>query len=119
MAQAQFTKVQLSGGANGRNVLVVATSSPGTTIHTATSTSGAMDELWLWAMNTDTSDRKLTIELGGTTAPNDLIELTMPAESGLIPIVPGFPLDGGVIVKAFCATGNVVTVNGFVNRIST
>lgn len=119
MAQAQFTKVQLSGGANGRAILVAATSTPGTTVHTATSTSGALDEVWLWAQNTDTTDRKLTIELGGTTSPNDLIELTIPAESGLVPVVPGFPLDGGVVVKAFAASANVVTVNGFVNRITT
>lgn len=116
---AVFTKVQLSGSTNGRPILVVATATPGTTIHTATSTSGALDELWIAAGNTDTTDRKITIELGGTTAPNDLIEVTLPAESGLVPIVEGIPLNGAVVVRAFGATANVLNVVGFVNRITT
>lgn len=118
MAQAQFTKVQLSGSTNGRPILVVATSTPGTTLHTATSTAGALDSLYIAASNTDTTDRKLTIELGGVTSPNDLIEMTIPAESGLVPVVQAIPLSGGVVVRAFAASASVVNVVGYVNRIT-
>lgn len=114
---ATFSKVILSGSTNGRSVKVAATSSPGTTIHTAVSGSSSIDEIWLWAQNTDSTDRKLTIEFGGTTSPDDLFELTIPAESGLVSVVAGLPLQNSLVVKAFAAAANVVTVNGYVNRI--
>ena len=113
---ATYSKVLLSGGTTGKNIKVAATSTPGTTIHTAHAT--AYDEINLWACNTDTSDRKLTIEYGGTTSPDDLMEITIPAESGWIPIVPGLLLTNSLVVKAFAAAANVVVVNGFVNRIT-
>lgn len=114
---ADFTKVKLSESTNGRPILVVQTATPGTLIHTAHAT--AQDEVWLYAVNSDATDRKLTIEYGGVTAPNDLIELTIPAESGLVCVVPGSsPLTGSVAVRAFCATANVVMLHGFVNRIT-
>ena len=113
---ATYSKIQLSGGTTGKNVKVAATSTPGTTIHTAHAT--ATDEIWLWAVNSDTSDRKLTIEFGGTTAPDDLIEMTIPAEDGPYLIVPGWTLTNSLVVKAFAATANVILVNGYVNRIT-
>ena len=112
---ATFSKVRLSGGTDGRNIKVAATSTPGTTIHTAHAT--ALDEVWLWAINTDTTDRKLTIEFGGTTSPDDLVEVTIPAESGWIPVIPGMLVTNSILVRAFAATANVVNVNGFINRI--
>ena len=113
---ATFSKVRLSGSTNGRNIKVVATSTLGTTIHTAHAT--ALDEIWLWAVNSDTTDRKLTIEFGGVTSPDDLIEQTIAAEGGLILVVPGLLVTGSVVVTAFCATANVVMLNGYVNRIT-
>jgi len=113
---ATFSKVRLSGGTDGRNVKVAATATPGTIIHTAHAT--ALDEIWLWAGNTDTIDRKLIIEWGGTTAPDDLIEVTIPGESGLVLVVPGFLLTNSAVVRAFAAAANVLTINGYVNRIA-
>jgi hypothetical protein len=113
---ATYTKTLLSGSTNGRQIKVAATATPGTTIHTAHAT--AYDEVWLWAVNSDTTARKLTIEYGGTTAPDDLIEVTVPAEGGLMLIVPGWVLTNSLVVKAFCASANVVTIGGFVNRIA-
>lgn len=113
---ATYTKTLLSGSTNGRQIKVAATATPGTTIHTAHAT--AYDEVWLWAVNSDTTARKLTIEFGGTTAPDDLIEVTVPAEAGLMLIVPGWVLTSSLVVKAFCASANVVTIGGFVNRIA-
>lgn len=111
-----FTKIILSGSTDGRPIKVVATATAGTTIHTAHATN--KDEVWLWAMNTDTTARKLTIELGGTTSPDDLIEVTIAPESGLVLVIPGIPLTNSVVVRAFAATANVITIVGFVNRIS-
>lgn len=113
---ATYTKEFLSGSTNGRQVKVAATTTPGTLIHTAHAT--AKDEIWIWAVNSDTTPRKLTIEFGGTTAPDDIIELTIPAEAGLLMVIPGLILSNSLVVRAFCASANVVTVSGYVNRIA-
>lgn len=111
-----ISKQKLSGSTDGRMVKVAATASAGTTIHTAHAT--ALDEVWLWAVNSDTAARKLTIEYGGTSSPDDTIEVTIPAESGLVLIVPGFILTNSLVVKAFAAAANVVLIGGYVNRIA-
>lgn len=119
---ATFSKELLSGSTNGRAILVAATATPGTTIHATGTSSTIIDEVWLYAMNTDTTDRKLTIEYGGTTSPNDLIEFTVKAESGLYLMVPGLVLTGtgsaANTIRAFAATTNVITISGYVNRIT-
>jgi len=77
--------------------------------------------VWLYAQNTDTTNRKLTIEWGGTSSPDDLIEVTVPAESGLVLVAPGLLIKGNatqLIVRAFAATANHIQIHGFVNRIA-
>lgn len=116
---ATATKQKLSGSTSGRLIKVAATSSPGTLVHTATSsTADEWDEVWIWATNSDSSVRTLTIEFGGTTSPDDLIQVSLPVQAGMTLIVPGFPVQGGVVVRAFAAAANVVKVGGFVNRIT-
>ena len=113
---ATFSKVKLSGGTDGKNIKVAASSTPGTTIHTAHAT--ALDEIWLYAVNSSASDVKLTIEWGEATAPDGNIEYTVKAENGLYLIVPGLLLSNSLVVKAFAATANVICINGYVNRIA-
>lgn len=117
---ALVAKRKLTGSTDGRQIKVAATSTPGTTLHTAVAgtTAGTFDELWLWAVNSDTTARKLTIEWGGTTSPDDLIEYTVPAEDGLHLIVPGLIVQNAVVVRGFAATANVVMVGGYVNSIT-
>ena len=118
---AQVMKRKLSASTNGRAIKVAATSTPGTTLHTAyatDTTAGHFDEIWLWAVNSDTSTRKLTIEFGGTSAPDDTIEQTVSPESGLVLIVPGLILQNATVVRAFAASANLVLMHGFVNLMS-
>ena len=113
---ASFSKEFLTGGtANGRPIKVAATATPGTTLHTAHASS--KDELWLWATNTDTVDRTLTLEHGGVTAPDDNLKFIVPAGE-TIPILAGTILSGGLLLKAFASAANVVVCAGFVNRIT-
>ena len=118
---ATFSKIVLSGSTDGRMIKVAATATAGTTIHTGSATATTFDEIWLYAVNSDTSDRKLTIEWGGVSSPDDLIEYTVKAENGLYLIVPGLVLKGNatpLVVRAFCATADVVSIAGYVNRIT-
>ena len=116
---ATYTKVKLSARTNGRGVLVAATATAGTSIH-VTGTAN-IDEVWLYAYNSDTVARLLTIEWGGVTAPNDNQKITIPPQSGLTLVVPGLtllPSGSTLTVAAFAATANVIVITGFVNRIS-
>ena len=113
---ATYTKQFLSGSTNGRGIKVVATATAGTTIHTAHATD--KDEVYLYAYNSDTADIDLTIELGGTTAPDDNIVITLPVKAGRLCIVDGQPLSGSVVVKAFASSANKVVITGYVNRIT-
>ena len=118
---ATFTKVKLSASTDGRAVKVAATATAGTTIHTGSATSTTYDEVWLYAVNTSASAVKLTIEWGGTTSPDDLIELTVQPEAGLVTVAPGLLLKGNatpLVIRAFAATADVITIHGFVNQIS-
>ena len=112
-----MSKEILSASTDGRGVKVAATSSAGTTIHTATSGgSGAdIDEIFIYATNTSASQVKLTVEFGGT-AVDDNIVANVPAETTVL-VVPGLILRNGLVVKAFAGTTNVINCHGFVNRI--
>lgn len=118
---ATFSKITLSGSTDGRGIKVAATASSGTTIHTASTTTTTYDEVWLYAQNTSASAVKLTIQWGNTTSPDDDIEVTVAAEAGLMLVIPGLVLKGNataLVVRAFAGTTNVLTIHGYVNRIT-
>jgi hypothetical protein len=121
MANA-VSKIPFSGSTQGQAVLIVATATAGTTVHTTGISATVIDEVWLWLYNAHTADVLTTIEFGGATAPNQNIVLTVPFKSGLVMAVPGLPLLGSgsvaLTVKVFAATTNVITVSGYVNRIT-
>lgn len=119
---ATYSKTILSGSTDGKAIKVAATSSAGTTIHTGSSTASTLHEVWLYAQNTDTTARKLTVQWGGTATPDDDIEVTIPAESGLVLVAPGLLVKGNasaaLVVRAYAASANVITIHGYVNVIA-
>jgi hypothetical protein len=119
---AQFTKTLLSGSTRGKGIKVVQTASSGTTIHTTGTSATTIDECWLYAYNGHTSGVLLTVQMGGTATPDDDIKVTIPAQSGLVLVAPGLTLTGdgsaGLVVRAYAATANVITIHGYVNRIA-
>jgi hypothetical protein len=115
-----ITRELLSGSTNGRPINVSATATPGTLIHTASSTSGQKDELYLWVSNTTGSAATLTLEWGGVTDPDDLLvkAYSVPLNSGPVLVANGLTLNGGVVVRAFSGTGDALNITGYVNRIA-
>jgi hypothetical protein len=114
-----YSKVKLSASTSGRPIKVVATSSAGTTIH-ATLGSASTDEVYLYANNTDTVTRTLTIQWGGTSSPDDSIVVGIAAQAGIFLVIPGLILvDTGsaITVRAFASAANVINITGYVNRI--
>lgn len=117
MAAGDISLLIPSGSTNGRMVKVAATATAGTTLHTAHATH--IDEVYVWAVNNDTGNVLLTIELGGTSSPDDLINITLPPKEGLALIVPGIRLTGSVVVRAFASVANKVSCAVNINRTET
>ena len=100
-----------SGSTDGAAVTVAATSSTGTTFHTAIAT-GSFDEIYMWATNTTLGDLKLTVEVGGASNP---IVMTIPAIDTVL-VVPGLRVTNSKTVKCFAASASVINVFGNINR---
>lgn len=115
-----LSKILLSNSTGGRPIKVVATSSPGTDIHSTGVSATVLDEIWIMANNTSSVSVSLTIEFGGTTNPDDRIVTIIPPQAGTSIIIPGFTLTGdgssARTIKAFAGTANVINLIGFINR---
>jgi len=111
-----FTKLKLSGSTDGKGIKVVQTGTAGTTIHTAHATD--LDEIWIYVFNSHTADVVLTLEWGGVSAPDDNIVANISFKEGLFLVVPGLLLTNSLVLKAFASIANVLTIHGFVNRIT-
>lgn len=114
-----FTKTILSGSTDGRGIAVSATASPGTTVHTGSSTASHLHEVWLYAANDGTSGVNVTIQFGGTTTSDEITAYVEPY-AGLQLIAPGLILKGNatpLVIRAYAGTASVVSVFGYVNTI--
>jgi hypothetical protein len=119
---ATYSKTILSASTDGRGIAVASTTSgSGTTIHTGSSVATTLDEIWLYAVNQDAADVKLTLEWGGAGLA-DPIEVTITAEAGLVLVAPGLLIKGNsstaLIVKAFASVTNDILIHGYVNQIT-
>ena len=100
----------LSGSTDGRGIKVTATSTPGTTIHTAQSSATDLDVCELQVYNSDTTDRTITFECGGVTSPDDHVKRTVPAGETVAVPLPG--LRNSLVLRAFASQTNVLVVTG-------
>ena len=121
---ATFSKQLHSASTDGRAIKVVATAiatSP-TLIHTGSSTTSTFEEVWIYAQNNHTSDVALRLGFGGVTDPDDIIEYTIKTKGGLYLVVPGLILKGNasaaLTIRAAAGTTNVISLSGYVNRIT-
>ena len=122
---ATFSKLALQPAGttgDGLGITVVATVTAGTAIHTASSASATIDELWLYANNTHSSAVVLTIEFGGVSVTKDIIQQSIAATpSGLVLVCAGLVIQGNAtakVVRAFAGTASKIEIFGFVNRIT-
>lgn len=114
---ATITKEIPSGSTDGVPVKVAATATAGTLFHTASGTASVKDEIYLFLSNTSASDVVATVEFGGVSSPDNHIKVTVPANKTIL-AVPGIPLANSKVCRVFAATGNVLTMSGYVNRIT-
>lgn len=106
---------------DGLGILVAATATAGTAIHTASATATTIDEIWLYAYNDHSSIVNLTLEFGGVTSPKDVIKSSVASQAGLVLLCAGLLIQGNAspkIVRAFAGTANKISIFGYVNRIA-
>ena len=115
---ATYTKMALSGSTNGQPISVAGSATLGGTAHTGVSGTADWDEVWLWADNTNTASILLTLEWGGTVVPDNLIQVNVPAQQGLVLVAPGLLIQNSLDVTVYAATVDKVNLVGFVNRIT-
>jgi len=112
-------KLLLAGSNSGRPIAISVTGSAGTTIHTTTTGSAIIDEVWLYSSYTGTGTQKVTVEFGNTTA-SDRFETSVTGSVGLYLLSPGLTISASgstaSTIRAFATTGSGVTIAGYVNR---
>jgi hypothetical protein len=109
-----YSRIPLSGSTNGRPIPVAATATPGTTFHTAQSGTTFVDVVTLYATNTDTTIRTLTLEWGGTGVGNNMVFQLPPKATVLL--FTDLVIQNSLVCAAFCDVASVVNLAGFVNR---
>ncbi len=115
------TKKAFSASTNGKRIKVTATSSPGTTIHTVTTTVGTVEDIYLDMVNNHTAAVDVHVEFGGTTDPDDVVHYYgVPAKTamaGAIPLHRGSLIGAASppVVKVWASVANVITIGGDVN----
>ena len=120
MTTQNWSYYKLSGSTDGLGILVAATGTTGTTIHTAVSGTTEYDQVFLWVTNNSASAVLLNIEYGEAgSSPTTNIQYTVPSKYGSFPILPGFPLQNGKVVTAFAGSTNVLVIHGWVLRSTT
>lgn len=116
---ATFSKTILSGSTDGKAINVAATSSPGTTIHTGSSTSSDIHELWLYATNYSTNVQWLTVQWGGT-ASQDEFTIGVDPNVGLMLVSAGLIIKGNAtpnVVRAYASSASTIAILGYVHTI--
>lgn len=100
-----------SGSTNGRGVKITSVATAGQTLHTATASTsdGVCDLIEVTVYNSDTTDRRITFEVGGVTAPDDNRGGTVPAQEERT--FGPFLLRGSLVLKAFGSAANVLTAH--------
>lgn len=117
MASGTIVPGFLSESANGRQIKVVATASSGTLMHTSVAGTAKMDLVTIEAVNTHTGDVVLTIQWGGTTDPDDAVEIILPSQEGVRLIVDERRINNGLAIRAFASVADVVLIYGEVDTI--
>ena len=110
-----YTTQSLSESTNGEPI-IVSGNATGTAVlvHTAVNAAGDFDEVELFANNTSEGTIDVTIEVAGAAQTN-LIVRTIPAKTTKL-VLEGVFLDGGMTVKVFASTVDVINVYGKVGR---
>lgn len=111
-----FSKVIFTESVLGEPIRISATTSVGDLIHDVVDGYVNMDEVWLYASNTTSTDVIITVQLGDVQASSEVVQ-TVAAQSVSL-IIPGIPIQGDGKIRAYAGTTDVINVFGWINRIT-
>ena len=125
---ATYSKEYLSTSTLGEPTLMISTTAGSPTpIHVTGTSATVEDELWLYASNSHSADVELVLFFGYATgsvptAPADTVYQTITTKAGMTLVIPGLVVTGSgsatTSVAAYDATGSVINIWGYVNRIT-
>lgn len=110
-----YTREPLSGSTHGRGIKLTGTATGSSVaIHTGQASTTLTDVVTLYASNFDTTQRRVSIEWGGTTSPDDIMTFDVPPKSTVC-LVPDLIIRNSLPIKAWADVANLVSIFGFVN----
>lgn len=113
---ATFSKHILSGSSNGSPVVL---NTATTTIHTPGSSTGTIDEVWLWCNNSATTVRELRLHIGTGGSTGNIVYQSVPPKTALYLVSPGLPVNASKPVYGNTTAADGLSIVGYVNRIAT
>lgn len=119
MARGDIVTGYLSGQTNGKNILITATTNGAAqTIHTVASGTATLEFVTIEACHVDSANAtsKLTLLVGGTTEPNDVIAIDLIHGAGAVVIQDKRLLQNGMVIKAYGQHVSHITVYGYFQR---
>lgn len=112
-------RLPLSGKTDWRPIGITEDATPGDVIHTATSTTDVVDEVWLWCNNYSGAVTQLWLEFDDGSVTTEKM-VSLPSDGEYL-VCPGITYAGGLIIRAFVGTGGAtdgtVVIDGHVNRL--
>lgn len=96
-----------SASTTGTMIAVAATSTPGTLLHTVPESGHQFQRLKVWASNTDSVNRTLTLQFGETATKGNVV-ISLGARRGPVLVIPDWKLSPGLSVRAFADSANVI-----------
>lgn len=115
---AIMTATPLSGSSGGRSIPVILTSSPGTLLHTLSTATGMVEEVYIDLYNTATLEKSVTLE-PGATATLGHISLLVPAQSYVRALAGARFLAATDAIRAFATATGFFQAMGGVNKAVT
>jgi len=114
---ARVSRVPLSGDSTGLPLLVTPVTTPGETVHVATTKKvNGYDLLTLHAQNNHTAAVDLSIEITDGTSTVTML-IAVPAKSVANDLLKDLMINEGVTVKAFASSADKITLSGFCNQV--
>jgi len=113
------TRIGFSAATNGATMIVNTTSaiSP-MTVHTTDPGTTNWDDVWIWAANTDTVSRTISLYFGAHSSIGDQVvgSYDLPPGGAPVLICPGLFLQNSGVVEAYASIANKINLTGYVNR---
>ena len=119
MARGDIVTGFLSGQTNGKNIKITATTNGGAnTIHTVASGTTTLEFLTIEACHVDSANAttKLTLLVGGTTEPDDVITIDMDHGAGAVVVQDKRLMQNGVTIKAYAQHASHIVIYGYYQR---